>query len=74
MHALLLLTAGDHSNFSALIAYLDPGSGSIILQMIIAAAAGFVYTLRVQIANFLKKIRGNTKENKSDENREGESN
>jgi len=32
--------------------YLDPGSGSFILQMLIAGAAGAVFILRNQIARF----------------------
>jgi hypothetical protein len=51
-----------------LLAYLDPGSGSIILQLIIAAAAGAAYTLRVQIRNFFNFIRGKSRDEKSDEN------
>ena len=30
--------------------YLDPGSGSFILQMLVAGAAGFLYIMRNQIA------------------------
>jgi hypothetical protein len=32
--------------------YLDPGSGSFILQMLVAGAAGFLYIMRNQIARF----------------------
>jgi hypothetical protein len=31
--------------------YLDPGSGSFILQVLIAAGAGAVYMLRTQLGN-----------------------
>ncbi|HLD93700.1 MAG TPA: hypothetical protein VI703_05825 [Anaerolineales bacterium] len=37
--------------------YLDPGSGSFILQMLIAGAAGAVFILRNQIARFFGLFR-----------------
>jgi hypothetical protein len=37
--------------------YLDPGSGSLILQIIIAAAAGGIYMMRNQIARFFSIFR-----------------
>ena len=49
------------------LAYLDPGSGSIILQLIIAAAAGIAYTLRVQIGNFFRFITGKSREERKDD-------
>ncbi len=55
------------------IAYLDPGSGSIILQLIIAAAAGITYTLREQIAKFFRLISGKSKKGNTDKNEDGES-
>ena len=55
------------------LAYLDPGSGSIILQLIIAAAAGVAYTLRVQIARFFRLISGKSKKGNTDKNENGES-
>jgi len=74
MYLLFSETSDVYSNFSALIAYLDPGSGSLILQIIIAAAAGVAYTLRTQIANFFRFISGKSRGNKTDENTDGESN
>ena len=39
--------------------YLDPGSGSFILQMLIAGAAGAVFIMRNQIARFFGLFRRN---------------
>lgn len=37
--------------------YLDPGSGSFILQMLVAGAAGFLYIMRNQIARLFGVFR-----------------
>ena len=39
--------------------YLDPGSGSFILQMLIAGAAGAIFIMRNQIARFFGLFRRN---------------
>lgn len=39
--------------------YLDPGSGSFILQMLIAGAAGAIFVMRNQIARFFGLFRKN---------------
>lgn len=39
--------------------YLDPGSGSFILQMLIAGAAGALFIMRHQIARFFGLFRRN---------------
>jgi len=44
--------------------YLDPGSGSFILQMIIAGAAGFLFIMRNQVARLLGFTRRRDKEKK----------
>lgn len=54
---LILPTAKEHP-------YLDPGSGSFILQMLIAGAAGAVFILRNQIARFFGLFRGDKKAKK----------
>jgi hypothetical protein len=41
--------------------YLDPGSGSFILQMIIAGAAGLLFVIRGHISNLFKFGRRNEK-------------
>jgi hypothetical protein len=70
-----------HSSISAasllsasqsLMAYLDPGSGSIIIQLIIAAAAGIAYTMRVQIGNFVRFVTGKSRKENSEESGNGE--
>jgi hypothetical protein len=54
-----LLNYSDlNSFFILLIGYLDPGSGSLILQVIIASLVGIGYALRKywnQIRNFFNK-------------------
>ena len=44
-------------------AYLDPGSGSILLQMVIAAALGAAFAVKV----YWKKIKGALSKNKSND-------
>jgi hypothetical protein len=39
-------------------AYLDPGAGSLAIQMIIAAALAVPYFLRTQIARGINRLRG----------------
>ena len=38
-------------------AYLDPGSGSFILQLILASAAGILFAMRGYIQRFFSKFR-----------------
>jgi hypothetical protein len=44
-------------------AYLDPGSGSILLQLVIAAALGAAFAVKV----YWKKIKGALSKNKSND-------
>lgn len=39
-------------------AYLDPGAGSLMIQMVIAAALAVPYFLRTQIARGINRLRG----------------
>jgi hypothetical protein len=39
-------------------AYIDPGSGSLVLQWLIAAAVGGWLAVRLSARNFWKKLRG----------------
>lgn len=39
-------------------AYLDPGAGSLVIQMVIAAALAVPYFLRIQIARGIDRLRG----------------
>jgi len=41
-----------------LIAYLDPGAGSLAIQMIIAGLVTVPYFLRTQISRGINKLRG----------------
>jgi hypothetical protein len=41
-----------------IIAYIDPGSGSMVIQMLIAAALALPFLLRTQIARGIDRIRG----------------
>ena len=50
-------------------AYLDPGTGSIILQALagaIAAISSFFYYYGKKVKDFFKKFKNNKKENKED--------
>lgn len=41
-------------------AYFDPGAGSLMIQMVIAAALAVPYFLRTQIARGIDRLRGRT--------------
>jgi hypothetical protein len=41
----------------AIIAYIDPGSGSVMFQMLIASALGFIYLIRGYIQSFFRKVK-----------------
>jgi hypothetical protein len=43
------------------LAYLDPGSGSLIVQVIIASILAVPYFLRTQIGRAIGKLRGRGK-------------
>ena len=43
--------------FHFAIAYIDPGSGSLIIQVAIATAVAIPVFLRAQISRFIKSIR-----------------
>jgi len=36
--------------------YLDPGTGSILIQVILASALGFLFIIRTKIASALKWV------------------
>lgn len=48
-------------------AYLDPGSGSFILQVLIAAILGGMVAFRTYIGRAIKYLRGISKRDNSDE-------
>jgi len=78
MHQLELLSIiqiTDHVTSNVVMAYFDPGSGSFIFQLIIAALAGILFTLRrywSNVVNWIKRQpRGDDSEtNELDESRE----
>ncbi|MBW8009898.1 MAG: hypothetical protein FVQ83_01475 [Chloroflexi bacterium] len=45
------------SSSAATAAYLDPGSGSFIIQLIVASAAGVLYMLRGYFSRFFSFFR-----------------
>lgn len=54
---LLALTLIPHAAH----AYIDPGSGSLLLQSLIAIVVGGWLALRVFASNFFRKLRGKLK-------------
>ena len=40
------------------LAYIDPGSGSLIIQALIAALVAAPFVLRQQIGRFVRRVRG----------------
>lgn len=51
--------------FLNILAYIDPGSGSFLMQMLIAGLLGFVYAIKLywfKIKEFFFKIFGSHKE------------
>ena len=45
---------------SQLLAYIDPGSGSLIIQVVIATLVAIPIFFRTQIARIVNRVRGNT--------------
>lgn len=62
----------DNLDFSlSILAYLDPGSGSFILQLIIAGFAGLIYALRgywAKLISLLRRPRADERKNTTDTN------
>lgn len=50
--------------------YLDPGSGSLIIQMLVAGVAAVSYFFRHSIGNFFRKLRGGKDEDASNDSDE----
>lgn len=40
------------------LAYIDPGSGSLLIQALIAGLVAAPFVLRQQIARFVRRVRG----------------
>ena len=52
-------------------AYLDPGTGSLILQMLIAGIIGAMFTIKLywyRLKDFIARIFGKGKESTNDQN------
>lgn len=64
----LFSTIAEASTSSSAVnsAYLDPGSGSFIIQLIIASAAGALYMLRGYFARFLSVFRKSSSDSDTD--------
>lgn len=54
---LLSITQDAHLSTFVLFAYIDPGSGSILLQFLIATLVGATFYFRRLIANIIQSIR-----------------
>ena len=50
-------------------AYIDPGAGSMVIQMLIAAAVAVPFFLRTQIARGISRLRGRKEAQPSTEER-----
>ena len=48
-----------------LLAYIDPGSGSLIIQAIIATAIAVPFFLREQIGRVVRRVRGGKTDGKA---------
>lgn len=55
------------SSSAATAAYLDPGSGSFIIQLLVASAAGVLYMLRGYFTRFISKFRKSSNDTSLDE-------
>ena len=51
-------------------AYLDPGTGSVILQLVIASVLGAIFTLKMYWRKFLDFFSGKKSDKQKDEKRE----
>ena len=50
-------------------AYIDPGTGSFLLQMLLAALLGFLFTLRLywsKVKSFLRNLFGGSKKSEAE--------
>jgi hypothetical protein len=59
------------TSFVAILAYLDPGSGSFLLQLAIATIVGLAVVLRTQWAK-IKKLFGGKSQTSEDEDSDDE--
>jgi hypothetical protein len=48
----------DHMHLDALAAYIDPGSGSLIIQAVIASVVAIPFFFRQQIGRIVRTLRG----------------
>jgi hypothetical protein len=48
-----------------LLAYIDPGSGSLIIQAVIAAVVAIPFFFRTQIGRIVRAVRGNRDEDRT---------
>lgn len=70
MNAILIVFIGNFSQLLSPITqkqvYLDPGSGSFIIQVLVASAAGIFFVFRNSIRNFFRKVTGRIPETKDE--------
>lgn len=48
----------EREKLTLILLYIDPGAGSMVIQMLIAAAVAVPFFLRTQIARGIARIRG----------------
>jgi len=67
LNSTALILAALFSHFGKETAYLDPGSGSFILQLLIASLVGAGFLLRGYWSKLIRRIRGTADEDLDDE-------
>lgn len=66
--AQIIRTSATIALFKTLFAYLDPGSGSLIVQLLLAAVVGILATFRLWKSRLLSLFGIRTEQQEDDEN------
>ncbi len=73
LELLPIIQVSEPLSSSIILAYLDPGSGSFIIQLLIAGAAGILFTFRGYWSNVINWIKRKPKEDDSETSNPDES-
>ena len=66
LELLPIIHMSEPMSSSVILAYLDPGSGSFIIQLLIAGAAGILFTFRGYWSSLVNRIKGKSTEENSE--------